>query len=124
MRRLNPLLVAWLHTWGTCENRKIGLEYPGITPEARLLHSPGRCGCSGNKGPFYEPNATSVMVGNAIRRMENREHALLLIYRFVEQRSYGEIAKDVGAKNKEAAVWLVEKAIREVASVLGVPTYM
>lgn len=123
MRRLNPLLICWLQTWGTCQQRKIGLEYPSITAEARLLHSPGRSTFS-NRSPSYEPNPIDTMVANAVRQIENREHALLLVYRYIEGKSYSDIQKEINIKSEKAARWAVEKAIRAIAEVLGVPTYM
>jgi len=123
MRKLNPVLIGWLQTWGTCESRRIGLEYPSLTPEARLYNSPGRCTHMSNTGPTYEPNATAVMIGNAVRLMENRHHAELLSYRYVDQCSYIDIKRLTKSKSEHQVKWMIEKAIREIAAVLGVPAY-
>lgn len=123
MRKLNPMLQGWLQTWGYCEQKRIGLEYPSLTPEARLYNSPGRCTYLSNSGPTYEPNATAVMIGNAVRLMENQQHSQVLAYRYVDQCSYADIKRITQSKSEHQAKWMVEKAIREIASILGVPAY-
>ena len=120
MRRLNPALVYWLQTWGTEENKRTGLEYPGTTPIGQLLSSPGR-GTKANPGPRYEPDVISAQVSRSIQVIGLQDSSLLTA-KYVEgmsDRVIGLICRISEGK----ARWALEVAHRNIARELNMPVY-
>ena len=120
MRRLNPVLIMWLQTWGTLQQRNIGLEYPSITAEARLLHSPGRSSRQ-HFDPHYEPDQIDILVANAVRQL-NSVYAKGLELKYVYGMSNRLIGKEIGT-SEWGTRRLMERAVREIADVLEVEAY-
>jgi len=120
MRRLNPGLVKLLQVWGFNENKRIGLEYPGITQEGKLLHSPGRSTRSG-AGPRYEPDPLAQAVNEKIGLLCCQDRLLLQV-RYEEGMSDRIIGLICGIK-KGKVMWAMEVAHRNMAKQLRIPVY-
>ena len=120
MRQLNKDLVELLKTWGSCECRSIGLEYPSITPIGKLLLSPGR-GTKNGGAPRYEPDPMQQRVNEAVSQLGEQDRELLCI-RYVQ-----------GVNNRVLALycdvsegkirWAMEVAHRNVAKKLEISVY-
>ena len=120
MRRLNPALVYWLQTWGSAENKRIGLEYPGSTPIGRILSSPGR-GTRTNTGPRYEPDLIAGQVDCAISRICSQDQTLLNA-KYVEGMS-DRVVGLICLIGTGKARWAMEIAHRNIAKELRIPVY-
>ena len=120
MRRLNPVLVHWLQDWADSETRRIGLEFPGITQEGKLLHSPGRSTRRG-VGPNYEPNAVATRVKQAIEQICS-EHKVLLVLRYQDGIADWLMAKRADLPRGKVR-WALELAHRDVAKELKIQVY-
>lgn len=120
MRRINRTLTAKLWIWGSQECRKIGLEYPSSTPEYRVYASPGR---STKKviAPHYEPDETHLEVSKALENLEELDRVLL-------RRKYADGLSDKVLQlytgvSRGTIRWGMEKAYRNIAKELKIPTY-
>lgn len=120
MRRLNPTLVHWLQEWATSEIRRIGLEFPGITQEGKLLHSPGRSTRRGI-GPRYEPDPVAMRVNQAIEQI-CYEDKVLLVLRYQDGIADWLMAKRADLPRGKVR-WALELAHRNIAKVLKVQVY-
>ena len=120
MRRLNPTLVRWLQDWGTAEARRIGLEYPGITPEGKLLHSPGRSTKRG-MGPSYEPDPVAIRVNRAIELICWSDRCLL-VFRYQDGIADWIMARRADLPRGKVR-WALEIAHRNIARKLEIPVY-
>ena len=120
MRRLNKDLVELLKTWGSCECRCIGLEYPSITPIGKLLLSPGR-GTKNGQGPRYEPDPMQQRVNEAVGRICEQDRELLCI-RYVQGVSDRVLALYCDVTTGKIG-WAMEVAHRNIAKKLKVSVY-
>jgi hypothetical protein len=119
--RLNPTLVYWLQTWGSESHKKTGLEYPSITQEGKLLHSPGRGGGSVDRSPRYEPNQIATAVERAVERLVEGE-GYLLGKRYKDGASDKLIGLFLGVSGGKVR-WRMEGCHRNIAKELGMEVY-
>lgn len=113
MNRDKQTLIEWLHIWADHESAQIpGLSYPSITPEARLLHSPGRSS-KPIVAPHYWPNSTHRAVSEAVASIERDLQEYLRIHyiiRLDRQRAAAYVCKPVRAWD-----WCLTKAHKAVS---------
>lgn len=111
--------LTWnLQVWGKWRRQDIGLGYPGMTAEARLLHSPGRS-TKTNTGPNYKPSEPARRIEQAIQEIDPYYQTLLWLYYVQEAaesfiRRYARVEK----QTRGAYRYQVEKAHRVLGKVV------
>ena len=120
MRRLNPDLVNMLHTWGSHESKRTGLEFPSSTTIGKMLCSPGISTATGS-GPNYEPDMVARRVNVAICQICFQDHDLLLI-RYRDGMSDWAISTRIGSTRGKVR-WALEIAHRNISLKLKIPVY-
>jgi len=121
MRRLNPQLVDWLHQWGDDEARPCKyLGYPNMTQEARLTASPGRS-TTIDHAPDFRINHVAATVRAAVKEIRPVSYQALW-WQYVQNRGPAKVAEYFQC-SRDAAVWKIETAHREVAIVLKISLY-
>ena len=120
--RINPQLYEYLSIWGQWRLRRVPeLDYPSITPIARLIYAPGRS--EGVKQvPKYWPDCDAMHVDNMLKKIPSREHNALwcrYVMNFKDKRA-GE-AMDCTVYEYRR---LFDQAIRQAADALGIKAWI
>lgn len=101
-------LIEYLSIWGDWTEKGVPqLGYSGMSPVARLLHSPGRS-TKPLVGPVYESNPVAQAVQDAVERIQGTMQRTLWL-RYVEK-----LERRICAKQMSITVgqwdWSLEKA--------------
>lgn len=94
----------------------IGLGYPTMTAEARLLHSPGRS-TKPDAGPEYRSDQQSADLEQVIARMAPNQQ-LALWCRYVQECRPGRAVIICGAEDRRDYYRMLERAERELAGLI------
>ena len=121
MRKIDDSLQYCLIRWGESRAKTVpGLSYPGITAEARLIHSPGRSQSTSPPVPVYTSDPVARRVEAAFSQLE-RQHQPVLVVRYELCLPETKARRELNLHSRDAYRWAVEKAVRAIGRIMGKP---